>query len=111
MKRQDFLSEARKFTDDKLRIIRQELKAALADSQYNDEITLIATGSYGRGEASEESDLDWFLIFDKDLDPAELSLRVYPMRINCSEPKNCSIRILWSDSKVLVQVRVRRQLK
>lgn len=71
MKKQDFLSEARKFTDDKLRTIRQELKAALADSQYNDEITLIATGSYGRGEASEESDLDWFLIFDKDLDPAE----------------------------------------
>lgn len=71
MKEQDSLNKTRTFTNDKLCTIRQELEAELADSQYKDAITLIATGSYGRGEASDESDLDWFLIFDKDLNPTE----------------------------------------
>ncbi len=56
------------FTQSKLQTIRTALAAALENSTYKDNITLVATGSYGRGEASAESDLDWFLIFDKDLE-------------------------------------------
>lgn len=65
------IKESKEFTDKKLSEIRQKLEEALSKSKYKENITLITTGSYGRGEASSESDLDWFIIFDKDLDPSE----------------------------------------
>src|SRR5690606_13170819 len=61
---------ARSFTHQKLITLRDELEQALSGSKYRDAITLVTTGSYGRGEAMEESDLDWFMIFDRD-QPAE----------------------------------------
>lgn len=61
---------SQQFTEAKLDTLRAELKDALKNSSYSEAITLIATGSYGRGEATEESDLDWFLIFNRD-QPAE----------------------------------------
>jgi len=60
----------REFTSDKLATIRDGLQAALATSAQKDKITIVATGSYGRGEASESSDLDLFILFDSDR-PAE----------------------------------------
>lgn len=60
------LSEASRFTQDKLDYIRRELASCLEKSEFSDSITIITTGSYGRGEASLESDLDLFIIFDAD---------------------------------------------
>lgn len=60
------LSETSEFTQKKLAEIRGALSDALKHSQFKNEITVIATGSYGRGEASTESDLDLFVIFDAD---------------------------------------------
>lgn len=59
------------FTKEKLQQLRHELNQVLKKSLYKEAITLVTTGSYGRGEASEESDLDWYLIFDKDLEAKE----------------------------------------
>lgn len=55
-----------KFTNEKLKNIRTKLDEKLSTSNQADNITIIATGSYGRGEASDESDLDLFIIFDSD---------------------------------------------
>lgn len=68
---QPTICQSRNFSNQVLENLRQQLDDALKDSQYKDSITLVTTGSYGRREASEESDLDWFIIFDKDLDPNE----------------------------------------
>jgi len=43
------------------------LALKLKDSYYKEKITVITTGSYGRAEASDESDLDLFILFDSDL--------------------------------------------
>ncbi|OOE54252.1 nucleotidyltransferase domain-containing protein [Salinivibrio kushneri] len=37
-------------------------------SQYEKDITVVATGSFGRKEASSESDLDWFVVSSKKLE-------------------------------------------
>lgn len=61
---------AQKYTNDKLAVMRQEIAQRLESSKYRDVITVVTTGSYGRGEATSESDLDCFILFDRDL-PAE----------------------------------------
>ncbi len=62
------LTEAKKFTEDKLQEIRNKIDAVLEESDYKEHICIVVTGSYGRREASTESDLDWYIIFDKDRD-------------------------------------------
>ncbi|ASK33631.1 nucleotidyltransferase domain-containing protein [Alloalcanivorax mobilis] len=64
------IDEAREFTARKLASLRKELGEALTDSPSQDKLTVITTGSYGREEASSESDLDLYIIFDSDM-PAE----------------------------------------
>jgi len=64
------IEKLKSFSVLKLENIRSELDKNLSNSEYKDKITVITTGSYGRHEASEESDMDWFVIFDADL-PAE----------------------------------------
>lgn len=49
-----------------LNLLREEFSAALSESPYKEKITIVTTGSFGRGEASEESDLDLFIFFDSD---------------------------------------------
>jgi len=46
--------------------LRRELDEALRESDYKEKITIVATGSYGRKEASASSDLDLFIFFDSD---------------------------------------------
>lgn len=46
--------------------LRQDLKEALEQSEHKEKLTIITTGSYGRKEASESSDLDLFIFFDSD---------------------------------------------
>ena len=60
------------FTQDKLQTVRRQLQESLAESRYGDKITLVATGSYGRGEATPESDMDWYMILDADQVPEEV---------------------------------------
>lgn len=60
------LANASCYTREKLEELRKQLALCLKDSKYKDDITIITTGSYGRGEASSESDLDLFIIFDAD---------------------------------------------
>lgn len=55
-----------RYTSEQLVKIRSELFDALESSDHKDKITIIATGSYGRGEASESSDIDLFILFDSD---------------------------------------------
>ncbi|MBE0505964.1 MAG: nucleotidyltransferase domain-containing protein [Marinospirillum sp.] len=65
------IENSRVFSQNKIEVLRNAFDKALSFSQYKNHITVVTTGSYGRGEASEESDLDWFIIFDRDLDPSE----------------------------------------
>ncbi|MFJ2408758.1 nucleotidyltransferase domain-containing protein [Pseudomonas sp. NPDC087814] len=46
--------------------MRSDLQKALAESPFKDRLTIVTTGSFGRGEASKESDLDLFIFFDSD---------------------------------------------
>jgi len=64
------INQANTFSQEKLQQIRAMLALKLKDSYYKEKITVITTGSYGRAEASGESDLDLFILFDSDL-PAE----------------------------------------
>lgn len=66
------LKKAKIFTKTKLLEIRTELEKILSASSYKESICIVVTGSYGRQEASEESDLDWYIIFDKDRDATEV---------------------------------------
>lgn len=56
----------RNFSLGKIKEIREELEGRLNGSDYKDRLTIVVTGSYGRLEASKESDLDLFILFDSD---------------------------------------------
>lgn len=55
------------FTKDKLPIIRDELEKGLSQSPYAEKMCIVVTGSYGRYEASSESDMDLFWFVDADM--------------------------------------------
>ncbi len=57
------MKERKKYTDTVLTSIKDSLKNLVSD-KYPD-ICVIVTGSYGRDEASEASDMDWFLVVDE----------------------------------------------
>ncbi|WP_409525194.1 nucleotidyltransferase domain-containing protein [Nitrincola sp. MINF-07-Sa-05] len=61
------IGQASRFTGSKLDCLREKINEALTHSEHRNNITVVTTGSYGRAEATEESDLDWFIIFDRDL--------------------------------------------
>lgn len=65
------LADAYQFTEKKLNALRSDLEAALSTSGHRDKITIVTVGSYGRNEASEESDLDLYILFDSDRNPEE----------------------------------------
>lgn len=66
------LEKSATFTRETLDTVREELAARLANSPYAEMITLISTGSYGRGEATPESDMDWYMILNADQVPSEV---------------------------------------
>lgn len=70
------LQTARDFTEEKMLEIRAGLEIALANSDYKNDICIVVTGSYGRQEASNESDLDWYIIFDKDRDAETIAVEI-----------------------------------
>ncbi|MFT4925470.1 MAG: putative nucleotidyltransferase [Phenylobacterium sp.] len=51
------------YTKTKIESIKSELKK---HSNLDENICVIVTGSYGRGEASEVSDMDWFIVSKND---------------------------------------------
>ncbi|WP_151909602.1 nucleotidyltransferase domain-containing protein [Aeromonas salmonicida] len=62
------LEERKKFTSSKLLVIRESIERLISEkfSDYKDQIAVVTTGSFGRDEASDESDLDWYVIAAKD---------------------------------------------
>ena len=62
----DYIRETRKFTTEKLAEIRGDIHRVLKKSKNREKITIVATGSYGREEASSKSDIDHFIIYDAD---------------------------------------------
>lgn len=64
------LTQRSDFTLKKLKKLRERFKSIIESSDYSEHITIVTTGSYGRGEASEESDLDLFILLDAD-EPVE----------------------------------------
>lgn len=60
----NFLMEAEQFTIDKLNKFRADIFALLENSLLRDNICIVVTGSYGRREASSESDIDWYVVWD-----------------------------------------------
>ena len=60
------LEQSIKFTEEKLNSLRHDIMKSLRLSDYQKDICVVVTGSYGRQEASSESDIDWYIIFDKD---------------------------------------------
>ena len=49
-----------------LEILRNEIREALDSNEYKDSLTVVTTGSYGRREASSESDIDLFIFFNSE---------------------------------------------
>jgi len=66
------LDNAKRFTEDKLHQIRRVLDSELQNSPHKDQITIVTVGSYGRGEASESSDLDLYILFNSDRDAEDV---------------------------------------
>jgi predicted nucleotidyltransferase len=60
------LLKANEFTERQLKQIRGSLSSLLAESPHKEKITIVTAGSYSRGEASEASDLDLYVLFDSD---------------------------------------------
>lgn len=60
------IDRAFKHSASTMELLRRELAEVLADSPFKDRLTIVTTGSFGRGEASAESDLDLFMFFDSD---------------------------------------------
>ena len=62
----DAISNAFQHSKEIIEQLRVDFIKALLDSPHREKITIVTTGSYGRGEASKSSDLDLFLFFDSD---------------------------------------------
>ncbi|KPA92325.1 nucleotidyltransferase family protein [Pseudomonas asplenii] len=60
------IDAAYKHSADVINSLRKDLESALSGSDFKDRLTIVTTGSFGRGEASAESDLDLFIFFDSD---------------------------------------------
>jgi hypothetical protein len=62
------IADSYKFTSEKIslakKLFQKELKTL---SFFKDKYCIVAVGSYGRYEASQESDLDGYVIYEKDL--------------------------------------------
>jgi len=58
------ISELSNYSNDKLAKIRLALEEELNVIDFKDNFSVITTGSYGRMEASDESDMDFFIICD-----------------------------------------------
>lgn len=63
------IKSAQNFTENMLSSLRKDLSNALQNNSNSDEITIIVTGSYGRGEATIGSDVDYFIILERDQSP------------------------------------------
>ncbi len=57
------MEERKKYSDTVLISIKKSLKKSVLDKYPG--ICVIVTGSFGRDEASKESDMDWFLVVDE----------------------------------------------
>lgn len=58
------IESTRELSDQKL----AELESALEDL-YSDDVSIVFLGSLGRGEFTEKSDIDWYLLVDGIADP------------------------------------------
>lgn len=66
LSRFDALKEAHDYTERTLENLRREIAQVFEQSSYKEKVTVVAVGSFGRMEASPESDLDLYLLFDSD---------------------------------------------
>ncbi|WP_272518059.1 MULTISPECIES: nucleotidyltransferase domain-containing protein [unclassified Providencia] len=60
------ISELRINSNNVLTQIRKELEQLIDKFSFKNEVCLITTGSFGRAEASDESDMDFFILCDSD---------------------------------------------
>ncbi|MGH8437682.1 MAG: nucleotidyltransferase domain-containing protein [Pseudomonas sp.] len=51
---------------DILQKLRNEISESLESSEYKDFLTVVTTGSFGRREASSQSDIDLFILFNSE---------------------------------------------
>jgi predicted nucleotidyltransferase len=66
------IDQLKKFTDKKLKEIRDDLERNLQAKDF----CIVTTGSYGRKEASEVSDIDLFIIVDDTTDKTQINQKV-----------------------------------
>ncbi len=61
------IKETKEFSEKRLEEIRNSLGKLIQDNYgKNKSFSIVTTGSYARKEASEQSDLDFFIIFDDE---------------------------------------------
>ncbi|MGF1783361.1 nucleotidyltransferase domain-containing protein [Vibrio fluvialis] len=62
------MEHRKKYSEDVVSKIREDLSAVFSG---NLNIAVVVTGSFGRNEASEASDMDWFVVVNKQLETSE----------------------------------------
>jgi len=62
----DALKSAHDYTEKTLANLRQDIGLIFDQSPHKDKVTVVTVGSFGRMEASPESDLDLYLLFNSD---------------------------------------------
>ncbi len=64
------MEDRKKYSEDIVDKIRQELKEFFSKDDFSSlDVTVVVTGSYGRNEASQASDMDWFVASKTTLTP------------------------------------------
>lgn len=61
------IADSYRFTSEKISLAKNLLQKELTTTSSKDKYCIVAVGSYGRYEASQESDLDGYVIYEKDI--------------------------------------------
>jgi predicted nucleotidyltransferase len=85
------ISKAKKYSDEKIAVLNDGLSEIIAKKSKGSKFSIITGGSYARREASEQSDIDFFIICDNEIVKKKIEsfykdISAYICNIVCNPP-------------------------